>query len=86
MGPFATRLGGKPVGTERNAEYYDKGYSANPKYKLDGDEAPWSQLWHWVLGRTGEEMIVDFGCGSGHLAWLLQRREHPAHLYLGVDD
>lgn len=73
------------MGTERSAQSYDEGYASNPRYKVDADHAPWSQLWYWVLGKTGEELVVDLGCGPGHLAELLKRRNHPAHLYLGID-
>lgn len=73
------------MGKERSAASYDIGYRKNPRYKQDADHAPWAQLWYWVLDRTGQEMIIDFGCGPGHLAELLKRRDHPAHLYLGVD-
>lgn len=76
---------GGSVGQERSAGSYDDGYRENPNYRLDPDHAPWSQLWYWILGRIGEELILDLGCGAGHLAELLQRRSHPPHLYLGVD-
>ncbi len=73
------------MGTERSAASYNQGYRTNELLKLDGDHAPHSQLWYWILGRTGQEPILDLGCGSGHLASLLQRRDHPPHLYLGID-
>lgn len=74
------------MGIERSAASYDEGYATNPKYKLDADHSPWAQLWYWVAARTNtEELIVDLGCGPGHLAELLQRREHPPHLYVGID-
>lgn len=73
------------MGKERSAAFYNRGYRKNARYKLDADHAPWSQLWYWVLGRTSDEMIVDLGCGAGHLAELLQRRDHPTHRYMGLD-
>lgn len=73
------------MGTERSAKSYDAGYADNPRYKVDADHAPWSQLWYWALHKTGEEQVVDLGCGPGHLAELFKRRGHPAHLYLGID-
>lgn len=73
------------MGEAKDAAYYDRGYGNNPRYRLDPDHAPWAQLWYWVLGRTGEEMIADVGCGPGHLAELLQRRGHPPHQYVGFD-
>ena len=73
------------MGTERNAAYYDQGYRTNPKYKLDPDKAPWSNLWHWIADRAGDDMLIDFGCGPGHLAAILNQHKHLPHLYLGVD-
>ncbi len=73
------------MGRERDAEYYDRGFRTNWRYKLSPDDAPWAPLWRWVVERTHREMLVEFGCGPGHLAALLSRSGHPPDRYLGID-
>jgi len=73
------------MGELKPKSYYNRGYKTNPKYALDEDHAPWSQLWHWIAAHVGAEPIIDLGCGAGHFAALLARRGHPAGRYLGID-
>jgi len=41
----------------------------------------------WIVSHipSGPGEALDFGCGPGHFAELLARREHPSHLYFGSD-
>lgn len=76
---------GRLVGELLKARHYNAIYRGSEHYRKAAADAPWAALWYWVLGRVGDEMVVDYGCGPGHLAELLAARGHPPHLYAGID-
>lgn len=73
------------MGTERGPEFYDAAYRGSPRYSTPATDSPWAQLHYWLLGQLGGGMVIDLGCGVGHLAELLAARGHDPGRYIGVD-
>lgn len=73
------------MGSEQGPAFYDAVYRHNETYRVAAPENPWAHLHYWALGRLGGEMVIDLGCGVGHLAELLAQRGHDPGRYLGID-
>ena len=70
------------MGEECEAEVYDEGFSTNPKYFMSPEEAPWAAVWRAVADLVPpKKSVLDLGCGPGHLAAMIGKRE----TYIGID-
>jgi len=62
--------GGRPLGEEKKASFYDN-IPDNSPYRKDPKNTNWYPLWMKVLSMLDDnEAFVDFGCGTGQFAEL----------------
>ncbi|MDY7020466.1 MAG: class I SAM-dependent methyltransferase [Cyanobacteriota bacterium] len=78
---------GKPfLGEEKSAEFYERQFINEERWKTHYTESGYYPLWSVLADRlvhSGTQSILDIGCGSGQMARLLRDKNIPH--YLGFD-
>jgi len=74
------------MGKEQDAAYYDRIWSGGQGQKSWNQFGPRKRLWLATAKMCGNNpgLIVDLGCGAGHLAECLATKNPPA-AYVGYD-
>ena len=73
------------MGSVRSATWYDQRFAQpDSKYLWRAEDLPYYHLWQLAIGHMKDgDVVVDLGCGPGHLAELATRRR--AVRYRGYD-
>lgn len=68
----------------KDNEYYNKIYRKSDKYSQSYDEIMYYPLYKKIVNKLNyHDVILELGCGVGHLAQMLEENQYKS--YLGLD-